>query len=284
MVDWEVPEEDRAFVELFLQTAEVDEDDPKYPGYVNFNLRAVERGQAICEKLAPFVEFAGAKALDIGSGSAGIAIALAQRGAQVEAIEPDPVRRLWAEQRINGHHVDVAIAACCVEQLPYESDLFNVVTCDSVLEHVESPSTAVAEICRVLSRGGVVYLNVPNKASLINVVRDPHYQMFGVVLMPRRLGRWYVERVRKNRRGYWVNVIPTRSWMRRNFSSGHVLLSLHAPEEFHKLRRPAAITKHPWIRRLARFAELVGSTRALERLALNQRPVNEFIGVKRVDW
>jgi 2-polyprenyl-3-methyl-5-hydroxy-6-metoxy-1,4-benzoquinol methylase len=281
MVDWEVPEEDRAFVELFKQTAEFDEDDPEYLSYVNFNLRAVERGHAICEKLTPFVELTGAKALDIGSGSAGIAIALAQRGAQVEAIEPDPVRRQWAEQRINGHHVDVTIAACYVEQLPYESDLFNVVTCDSVLEHVESPSVAVAEICRVLSPNGVVYLNVPNKASLVNVLRDPHYQMFGVVLMPRWLGRWYVERVRKNRRGYWVNVIPTRSWMRRSFSNGHVLLSLQVPEEFDKLHRPAAITKHPWIRRLARFAELVGAAPALERLALYQRPVNEFVGIKR---
>ena len=48
----------------------------------------------------------------------------------------------------------------------------------------------------------------PNKSSLINILRDPHYQMVGVVLDRLWLGQFYVERIRRIQRGYWVNVIP----------------------------------------------------------------------------
>jgi SAM-dependent methyltransferase len=48
-----------------------------------------------------------------------------------------------------------------VESLPFRDRLFQRVECDAVLEHVERPDAAVAEIARVLAPGGFAHIVVP---------------------------------------------------------------------------------------------------------------------------
>jgi SAM-dependent methyltransferase len=47
------------------------------------------------------------------------------------------------------------------EQLPFRSDTFKVVITQETLEHVREPSTALAEIYRVMMPGGVLYCQLP---------------------------------------------------------------------------------------------------------------------------
>jgi SAM-dependent methyltransferase len=54
--------------------------------------------------------------------------------------------------------VDVTASA---ELLPFPANLFQRVECDAVLEHVEHPERAMAEIERVLAPGGYAHLVVP---------------------------------------------------------------------------------------------------------------------------
>ena len=49
--------------------------------------------------------------------------------------------------------------------LPFKEDSFDVILCIAVLEHIKDDGAAVAEIARVLKRGGVVYAWVPSKYS-----------------------------------------------------------------------------------------------------------------------
>ena len=59
------------------------------------------------------------------------------------------------------------------------SDYFDVVYLDSVLEHVYNPSDYLSEIKRILRKGGILYLGVPNEDSLFNDVRKILYKIKG---------------------------------------------------------------------------------------------------------
>jgi SAM-dependent methyltransferase len=63
--------------------------------------------------------------------------------------------------------------------LPFAAGAFERVYCSEVLEHLVDPRAAVAEIARVLKRGGVAVLSVPNEV-LINRAKA----------LVRRLGLW----------------------------------------------------------------------------------------------
>ena len=47
------------------------------------------------------------------------------------------------------------------EYLPFESDVFQCIECDAVLEHVQHPDQVMQELTRVLARGGYLHLVTP---------------------------------------------------------------------------------------------------------------------------
>lgn len=47
------------------------------------------------------------------------------------------------------------------EHLPFTGEMFQRIECDAVLEHVERPEAMVAELTRVLKRGGFLHLVTP---------------------------------------------------------------------------------------------------------------------------
>lgn len=272
---------DAAFLELFERTAEFRPGDGEHESYRNFNLHALDRGRSVVTRLNAANPIDGKRALDIGCGSGGLAIALAEAGATVDAIEPDPIRLEWARARIGGHSADVRLADGVAENLPYPDATFAIVTLDSVIEHVEDPAAVIREVARVLQPGGITYVVSPNKASVLNLIRDPHYQMLGVVLMPRWLGKLYVERVRRVDRGYWVNVIPTRRWLIRQLDRAGIGAEPVIPDGFEKLATPDKIL-HPLGRRAATVAARLGLGAALPRLALAQYPTFILLGRRRI--
>lgn len=272
---------DSRFLAAFEATTEFQPGDKEYAAYRSFNLRALDRGRRVVDRLRREHPLAGQRVLDIGCGSGGLAIALAEANAVVDAIEPDPIRFRWAQERIAGHGAAVTLTAAKAERLPYPDDTFAVVTLDSVIEHVEDPALVVKEVARVVRPGGIVYMVSPNKLSLFSILRDPHYMMFGVVLLPRWLGKLYVERVRRVERGYWVNVIPTKRWLVKRFASAGVELELLDPDGFEKLSDPAVPIRNQAVRRLVLAARRLGLEGALYRIALAQYPGLILLGRNR---
>jgi ubiquinone/menaquinone biosynthesis C-methylase UbiE len=129
---------DTAFLEVFSQTSEFTPDDKKYEAYVSFNKKAVDRGRGVARRLSALMELRDCDALDIGAGSGGLAIALAEAGCNVTALEPDPVRSEWAKARIEGHAAAIHLIAAEGEELPFPSESFDLVTLDSVIELSET--------------------------------------------------------------------------------------------------------------------------------------------------
>ncbi|MFN2470678.1 MAG: methyltransferase domain-containing protein [Gaiellaceae bacterium] len=61
-----------------------------------------------------------------------------------------------------------------VRSLPFEDDSFDAAVCFEVLEHLDDPERAIAELARVLRRAGVLAVSSPNRA--VYVPGNPHHR------------------------------------------------------------------------------------------------------------
>jgi ubiquinone/menaquinone biosynthesis C-methylase UbiE len=57
--------------------------------------------------------------------------------------------------------------------MPFSNEVFDVVICNHVLEHVPDDRLAIREICRVLKSGGYAILQVPIVFSMETTYEDP---------------------------------------------------------------------------------------------------------------
>lgn len=160
----------------------------------------------------------GAHVLDVGCQCGALAIALAEAGATVTGLDVDEPLLEGARARARGYGVDASFVKGVGERLPFEDRSFALVTLVDVIEHVESAEKTLAECARVLAPGGALYLQGPNRWSPKWLWSDPHYQMFGISVLPPALGRFYVTRVRGRPR-YDVGTFPVGlrvlQWLRR---------------------------------------------------------------------
>lgn len=114
----------------------------------------------------------GKRLLDIGCGNGNLLI-VAKRGGKYERVWGVDIANIVLKRakrnvlkemnKLRGfifERVDVD------NGLPYKDGFFDAVTCIAVLEHIFDPCFAVQEMHRVLKKGGVLILEVPNLAWL----------------------------------------------------------------------------------------------------------------------
>jgi len=113
--------------------------------------------------LAEAEELCGRKGrlLDIGSGRGQFLRAAAEDGWDAVGIEPSPQFAKYAAE-----HSGAEVIGKPVEQCNLETDSFDVVILAAVLEHLYRPDDTIREIARVLRKGGVLFLDVPNEGGL----------------------------------------------------------------------------------------------------------------------
>lgn len=112
----------------------------------------------------------GTRVLDVGTGPGFVALAAAERGAQVRAADQSTAMVEIARQA----GVDAVRAA--VEQLPFDDGSFDAVVAGYLLNHLPRPEAAVASLARVLRPGGRVALTVWDVPSA-----NPALGLFGPV-------------------------------------------------------------------------------------------------------
>ena len=111
---------------------------------------------------------AGALVLDVASGLAQDAAALARRGARAVALEPSArmsalARLLAAERRRPGLSAAEPLPVRGFsDALPFRSACFDAVVCKGSLDHFDAPERALAEMARVTRPEGRVVLAVAN--------------------------------------------------------------------------------------------------------------------------
>jgi ubiquinone/menaquinone biosynthesis C-methylase UbiE len=99
-----------------------------------------------------------AKILEIGSGPIGI-VSFLKWG---ERYTIDPLENFYKTNPVLSQMRDSAVRyeQGTGEKLPFESEFFNLVILDNVLDHVHTASNVLHEIYRVLSKDGKLYLCV----------------------------------------------------------------------------------------------------------------------------
>jgi SAM-dependent methyltransferase len=108
--------------------------------------------------------------LDCGCGPGSVTCDFARRipsghvtGIDREASQIERARSHAAEQQLTNVKFDVG----SVYELPFPDSSFDVVFAHAVFEHLSSPASALAEIHRVLSPGGLVALRSPDWGGFI---------------------------------------------------------------------------------------------------------------------
>lgn len=101
------------------------------------------------------------KLLDVGCGP-GFFLAYAEKHYDAHGIDISEYAIRKAKQRTQTAKLSVEDAM----NLDYRNDYFDIVTCFDVLEHLPDPRLALQEFYRVLKKGGILIIRVPNTESI----------------------------------------------------------------------------------------------------------------------
>ena len=121
------------------------------------------------------VRVRGRSIVDVGCGAGALARSLAERGATVLGVEPDPVQ---AERNRDAPEADgVSFAEGRAEALPVGDDAVNGVIFGRSLHHVPEAAMrpALAEARRVLAAGGFLYVLEPVMEGAFSTVMKPFH-------------------------------------------------------------------------------------------------------------
>lgn len=120
---------------------------------------------------------ADARAIEVGSGAHGLIFCFgAGLGVGVDPLAVAYGRLFPRWQR------SAATIAAVGESLPFRDGCFDVVICDNVVDHAESPPQIVRELVRILAPGGLLYFTVNIHHPFYSVAAGVHssWRVLGV--------------------------------------------------------------------------------------------------------
>jgi len=127
--------------------------------------------------------------LDVGSGFGCFILAALEKGYKIRGVEIDELMVETSKKRLKKEGVDYSIIKKSnQDSIPFENNIFDVVTVFNVLEHTKDIASFIAECHRVLKKGGQLFIWGPNYLCLY----EPHYEMFWIPIMPRSLAKKYL--------------------------------------------------------------------------------------------
>jgi SAM-dependent methyltransferase len=118
-----------------------------------------------------------ARVIEVGSGSHGLIFYFgSQRGIGV-----DPLAVSYRSLFPRWQNCAPTVAAAG-ESLPFPDQSFDVVICDNVVDHAESPAKIVGELARILAPGGLLYFTVNIHHRMYAIAAEVHstWQGFGL--------------------------------------------------------------------------------------------------------
>ena len=129
--------------------------------------KSSQRVRSILESHQPIAK--DARVIEVGSGAHGLIFCFGtERGVGVDplAVNYNDLFPGWQRR--------AATVAAEGESLPFIDRSFDVVICDNVVDHAESPSQIVSELVRILAPGGLLYFTVNFHHPLYRVAAGVH--------------------------------------------------------------------------------------------------------------
>ena len=119
---------------------------------------------------------AGASALDVGCGPGRTAVAMADRGLEVTALDSSAEMRALASTRAEKAGVGerVSVHSGDAKHLGFEPGSYDLVVALGVLPYLASPERALRELARVTRAGGYIVVSSDNRLRL-NRLLDPRF-------------------------------------------------------------------------------------------------------------
>lgn len=182
---------------------------PFFPVWLDYALTANARGEALLGSLGEWLpKLEGGRHLDIGSGYGGACVAAAKRGARAIGLELDERLLGFARANQRDHQslqLEFRKADVLDRSLIEALGVFELVTCDNVIEHVRFPEKLVAHFRLLVAPGGVAYVTIPNAFSVAQIRKECHYGQFGLSLLDPLDGLDFVNAAGVGNPGYDVS-------------------------------------------------------------------------------
>lgn len=142
--------------------------------------RSSQRVRNVLEKFQPISP--DARVIEVGSGAHGLIFYFGAKN----GIGVDPLAVSYGSLFPHWQNCATTVAAVG-ESLPFADRSFDVVICDNVVDHAESPAKIVAELTRILIPGGLLYftVNVHHRVYAIAAGMHSGWRAFG---LPYELG------------------------------------------------------------------------------------------------
>ena len=154
--------------------------------------RGATRTAVVWDALRPALEGSACNVLDIGGGTGGFAVRVAELGHRVRVIDPSPDALAALDRRARESGVAVAGQQGDLSSLLDVADpgSADVVLCHGVLEVVDDPAAALATIAEVLRPGGVLSLLVAQRhAAVVARAMAGHFEQARAILDGAPLGQ-----------------------------------------------------------------------------------------------
>jgi len=114
---------------------------------------------------------AGLRALDVGCGDGELALQLWERGAEVTGIDTSQEMIEAARLRAKNRNATITFAVAAAEQLPFESERFDIIVAVTILCFVQDAAPVFREMARVLRPAGRLIIGELGKWSSWSAVR-----------------------------------------------------------------------------------------------------------------
>jgi len=208
----------------------------------NYRKFADERGWLVATILKHFTNIEGKRVLDMGCGEGGTSRTFFQMGAKVTAVDSNPD----LAQKFKNSGIIFINAR---DQEKYlKANKFEIVILQDVLEHVPDPEQTIKQMNFCLCPGGWIFISTPNRFSVLNIISDPHWNLPGVAMFPRKAVAFLVHYIFHRdlrERTDWAALLSLRN-LKRILDSNHFetvfVNSIVAKVLFQK---PEAVVCHP---------------------------------------
>jgi 2-polyprenyl-3-methyl-5-hydroxy-6-metoxy-1,4-benzoquinol methylase len=180
--------ENRHFYRALLRHFSSVTDDPCIEMYFTFALTSNDRGRRAAQLLTRDGDVKGKRFLDVGCAYGGFLVAMGELGARPVGIDLMERLLLLAQENFRDHLVDYPLIHGDItnpEDVAKLEGPFDLISCNDVIEHVADPETAVRHVTALLAEDGRAFFEIPNKDAVTAVLKDGHYQMFGLTQMDR---------------------------------------------------------------------------------------------------
>ncbi len=153
-----------------------------------------KKAKTIVAVLSDFfgTDFQSFSILDVGFSTGIMANYLSDYFGKVVGIDIDEPAIKFARDNFKKDNMEFAIGDAM--NIDYPGDMFDIVICTHVYEHVPDANRLMREIYRVLKPGGICYFAADNRLTIY----EPHYNLPFLSVVPRPLAHIYVKLSRKS--------------------------------------------------------------------------------------